>query len=229
MSAIMPLRFSSKYADNETGLVYYGYRYYNSNTGRWLGRDPIEEYGGVNIYAFAANDPCNYVDILGLKRNCEFSIVFAHGYPMGESPLKTLLDSIQRGQGCGDRATGVGCFNGNINSTLKKPIHGGTEVFHDPSIPLKEPGTDIPNIDQPGYLKDVDFESALESKIIAAQEQAEKDCRDPKTCCKNISIDVRVLTDLGEIVRISAYGRKLANYKNTYNCKNKMWKHELIR
>lgn len=32
-----PLRFSTKYEDVETGLVYYGFRYYSAELGRWLG------------------------------------------------------------------------------------------------------------------------------------------------------------------------------------------------
>ena len=37
-----PFQFSTKYTDAETGLLYYGYRYYNSDTGRWVNRDPID-------------------------------------------------------------------------------------------------------------------------------------------------------------------------------------------
>jgi RHS repeat-associated protein len=40
-------RFSTKYFDVETGLGYWGYRYYSPTTGRWLSRDPIEEPGAV--------------------------------------------------------------------------------------------------------------------------------------------------------------------------------------
>jgi RHS repeat-associated protein len=36
-----PFRFSTKYTDDETGLVYYGFRYYSAELGRWLSRDPI--------------------------------------------------------------------------------------------------------------------------------------------------------------------------------------------
>jgi RHS repeat-associated protein len=46
-----PFRFSSEYFDQETGLVYYNFRYYSPDLGRWLSRDPIEEEGGVNLYA----------------------------------------------------------------------------------------------------------------------------------------------------------------------------------
>ena len=39
-------RFSSKYFDMETGLYYYGRRFYSPVLRRWLNRDPIGEEGG---------------------------------------------------------------------------------------------------------------------------------------------------------------------------------------
>jgi RHS repeat-associated protein len=38
-----PYRFSTKPLDADTGLYYYGYRWYHPATGRWPSRDPIEE------------------------------------------------------------------------------------------------------------------------------------------------------------------------------------------
>jgi RHS repeat-associated protein len=80
-----PFRFSTKYTEadgalsgNETGLVYYGFRYYNPSTGRWPNRDPIEEPGAVLLrgevlvvegaldYAMNRNDPVNVIDYLGM-------------------------------------------------------------------------------------------------------------------------------------------------------------------
>ena len=61
-----PFRFSTKYLDHETGLYYYGQRYYSSATGRFLNRDPIGEEGGLNLYAFVGNDPINRWDYLGM-------------------------------------------------------------------------------------------------------------------------------------------------------------------
>ena len=61
-----PFRFSTKYLDHETGLYYYGLRYYNSTTGRFINRDPIGEAGGQNLYGFVQNDPINNWDYLGL-------------------------------------------------------------------------------------------------------------------------------------------------------------------
>jgi hypothetical protein len=44
---------------------YYGFRYYNPETGRWPSRDPIEEDGGLNLYGFVGNAPNNATDVLG--------------------------------------------------------------------------------------------------------------------------------------------------------------------
>jgi RHS repeat-associated protein len=61
-----PFRFSTKYTDEETDLVYYGYRYYNASTGRWLSRDPLGELGGANLYGFLQNNGINDYDLHGL-------------------------------------------------------------------------------------------------------------------------------------------------------------------
>ncbi|MBP6865167.1 MAG: RHS repeat-associated core domain-containing protein [Candidatus Didemnitutus sp.] len=60
-------RFSTKFTDTETDLVYYGYRYYSTTLGRFINRDPIEENGGVNLYSFVRNRPIGRTDILGLN------------------------------------------------------------------------------------------------------------------------------------------------------------------
>ena len=48
MAKVNPIRFSTKYQDDESDLLYYGYRYYKPSTGTWLDRDPMEEEGGLN-------------------------------------------------------------------------------------------------------------------------------------------------------------------------------------
>ena len=90
-----PFRFSTKYLDSDgarkrvdgdaggvarraeeagapwalmrqSGLIYYGFRYYSPSLGRFLNRDPLGELGGNNLYAFVENDPVNGWDYLGL-------------------------------------------------------------------------------------------------------------------------------------------------------------------
>jgi RHS repeat-associated protein len=63
-----PIRFSSQYSDQETGLIYYGYRYYNPLVGRWISRDPSGPAGGPSLYLFLFNDGVNNTDALGLWR-----------------------------------------------------------------------------------------------------------------------------------------------------------------
>ncbi len=53
--ALNPFRFSSEYYDSELDLVYYNYRHYSPSLGRFLSRDPIEEQGGLNLYASAGS------------------------------------------------------------------------------------------------------------------------------------------------------------------------------
>jgi RHS repeat-associated protein len=66
MAESNPYHFSTKYQDEESGLYYYGYRYYNPSTGRWLSRDPIGENGGINPFAFIESHPIQGFDAYGL-------------------------------------------------------------------------------------------------------------------------------------------------------------------
>jgi len=47
-------------------VCYYGFRYYDAETGRWPSRDPIAEAGGLNLYAMVGNNPVNAWDVLGM-------------------------------------------------------------------------------------------------------------------------------------------------------------------
>jgi RHS repeat-associated protein len=59
--------FHGEFLDSPTGYYNYGYRFYNTATGRWPSRDPIDEEGGVNLYGFVGNDSLNGLDLLGMK------------------------------------------------------------------------------------------------------------------------------------------------------------------
>ncbi|MBC2603263.1 RHS repeat-associated core domain-containing protein [Puniceicoccus vermicola] len=58
--------------DTASGVTVYGFRYYVPETGRWPSRDPIEERGGLNLYAMVGNDAVNQWDFLGLAAIDEF-------------------------------------------------------------------------------------------------------------------------------------------------------------
>lgn len=62
-----PFTFSTKFTDFATGLRYYGYRWYSPMHGRWLSQDPIQEKGGINLFAYVLNNPLTELDVLGLQ------------------------------------------------------------------------------------------------------------------------------------------------------------------
>jgi RHS repeat-associated protein len=66
MADANPIRYATKYFDKETGLYYYGGRYYDPVTGQWLSREPLGEDESLNLNSYCHNDPVNNVDRLGL-------------------------------------------------------------------------------------------------------------------------------------------------------------------
>jgi RHS repeat-associated protein len=70
MATTNPYRFSTKYDDDESDLLYYGYRYYKPSTGTWLSRDPKAERGGKNLYDFVHDDPIMNTDPDGRAPTC---------------------------------------------------------------------------------------------------------------------------------------------------------------
>jgi RHS repeat-associated protein len=61
-----PIRFQGQYLDEETGLHYNRYRYYDPHAGRFISSDPIGLHGGLNLHGYAPN-PIDWVDQLGLS------------------------------------------------------------------------------------------------------------------------------------------------------------------
>src|SRR5204862_4080869 len=65
-------KFTSKERDNETGLDFFGARYFASTQGRFTSPDPMLSSGDVvspqswNRYAYVDNNPLRYIDPLGL-------------------------------------------------------------------------------------------------------------------------------------------------------------------
>ncbi|MFV0290628.1 MAG: RHS repeat domain-containing protein [Mangrovibacterium sp.] len=63
-----PFLFNGKELDEETGLYYYGARYYNPRVSLWYGVDPLaEKYPGVSPYAYCVNNPVMLVDPDGME------------------------------------------------------------------------------------------------------------------------------------------------------------------
>jgi hypothetical protein len=102
-------------------VLYYGFRYYDPETGRWPNRDPLGERGGLNVYGFVGNNPNSYIDFLGLKgRDCTAYIVIGHNSDV-ESKINELAkdtNDFENGS-----CAGMGC-------SLEKNITGESD-FND--------------------------------------------------------------------------------------------------
>jgi RHS repeat-associated protein len=65
-SLTVPFGFSGGLHDRDVGLVRFGYRDYDPNTGRWTAKDPIGFAGGdTDLYGYVQNNPVNFIDPTG--------------------------------------------------------------------------------------------------------------------------------------------------------------------
>lgn len=92
------IRFQGQYYDEETGLHYNRYRYYEPHSGRYLSKDPIGLEGGLNNLAYVS-DPNQWVDPLGLNESLATTMkdAFTDRVPGSQIPsrLKNASPSVQ--------------------------------------------------------------------------------------------------------------------------------------
>jgi RHS repeat-associated protein len=63
-----PFLYNGKELDDETGLYYYGVRYYDARTSVWLAVDPLaEEFPNLSPYVYCFNNPLRFIDPEGLS------------------------------------------------------------------------------------------------------------------------------------------------------------------
>jgi RHS repeat-associated protein len=89
-----PLRFQGQYYDNETGLHYNRFRYYDPDCGRFVSQDPIGLAGGFNLFAYAPN-PIIWLDPYGLSGVYVFETSNGSAY-IGKGPYDRYLASTRQ-------------------------------------------------------------------------------------------------------------------------------------
>jgi len=115
-----PYRYSGK--EQLAGYYSFGYRFYNAGLGRWINRDPLEEDGGINLYAYVEGNPVNTVDPDGLQ-----PAVVAP--PVAPVPVAPVPVAPAPGGGIG------GAIGGIIGGGIALPvliIIGGTLLIQTP-------------------------------------------------------------------------------------------------
>ncbi len=110
---LQPIRFQGQHFDEETGLHYNRFRYYDPDMGMFTSRDPIGLMGGDNVFQYAPN-PIGWVDPLGLEN---WSMLQNYGNSPGMKSsihdAKTKYENIQ---------------NGKV-SVSKPPIHANKTIM----------------------------------------------------------------------------------------------------
>ncbi|WP_143177418.1 RHS repeat-associated core domain-containing protein [Cystobacter ferrugineus] len=99
-----PWRWPGQYEDEETGLLYNRFRYYDAYAGRYISQDPLRLAAGPSLYGYP-KDPLSATDPLGLN-GCE-------KYQLSDSRRTHILE----GDGVGT-ATGHGPGRGNVQGAF---------------------------------------------------------------------------------------------------------------
>jgi RHS repeat-associated protein len=88
-----PFGFAGGLYDRDTGLVRFGARDYNAETGRWTAKDPLGFGGGdTNVYGYVYSDPINLVDPTGLYN---YTYQWAIGPASGLVTAKKAINLIK--------------------------------------------------------------------------------------------------------------------------------------
>ena len=67
-----PYRFNGKELDQETGLAYYGARYYDNKVGVWMSVDPPLVTETLDSYVFTGSNPVLFIDPDGQDVNIKY-------------------------------------------------------------------------------------------------------------------------------------------------------------
>ena len=83
--------FSAKEKDTETGLSYFGSRYYSSDLSIWLSVDPMsDKYPSLSPYVYCANNPIKLVDSNGedwFENELTGNVYYSKDYRKGDEKL----------------------------------------------------------------------------------------------------------------------------------------------
>ncbi len=107
-----PWRWPGQYEDEETGLYYNRFRYYDAESGAYISQDPLRLVGGVRLFGYVP-DPLIQTDVLGLTCNDDPSAARDEASsPQSATALsKQLASDAQLGEldaGSGERIAGAG-------------------------------------------------------------------------------------------------------------------------
>ncbi len=198
-----PWRFSSEYADDALGLVYYNYRHYNSVDGKWARRDPKYEspYSDSsipNLYLWCDNQ-YNNVDVLGLK--CIIYRFMGHYAGVNESnvnDIRTLL-SAQDIDSC-DAVFSISCHMDDF-------LIAATNTNPNVKIPLGWPPVNVQNPDGKIFGGNI---AALLKASDGQVSDLKSQLSDSPCCCSRVTLrtvcDKDINKNIDDMIRLQKRG-----------------------
>ncbi len=147
--------------------MYFGYRYYDPQLGRWISPDPLGTVDGPNLYAYARNNPMKYVDYFGLNslldENCGCT---QHGHPGWHNAPEGCVCICGRNT----NAYATGSYRSKIGSDINSAIcgvsHGVVDFVLGSIHDLQTAASYIGSLDLDIHLQE-------RSQIIKAIEQSQ--------------------------------------------------------
>ena len=162
--------FSAKERDAETGLTYFGARYYSSDLSIWLSVDPMsDKYPGLSPYVYCANNPVKLVDPKGED-------VVILNAPQGAGGYGHMAAVIQDEEGNWYYMTMGANENGKLSQVLSSGVRGGMTLescgTKDMKEAIKFAKTDVNNseytqelvLQTSSKMDDKIFQSALDKQ-----------------------------------------------------------------
>ena len=181
-----PFRFSSECADDALGLVYYNYRHYYPEEGKWCERDPLSEEGGINLYSFLQNEPSVLFDRLG--RKCTVYVFIGHYPGIGSeyeydqgSILATATNTIND---CNTSCDGILSLSCHMKTFLDAATNAFPRIKTPDNWP-PEPYTDDRNTN----ISDFDVlvsSGKFDNAIANVSASISSDC-----CCESITVKIK--------------------------------------
>jgi RHS repeat-associated protein len=194
-----PYLFNAKELDEETGLYYYGARYYDSRTSVFLGVDPMwEKYPGVSVYAYCLNNPINFIDPDG--RDSYLLIWFSGDNETGHAGI--AVDNYKQQQTMDNQGKPVLDSEGNPTYEMVKD---GTMTYYDlwPNKPVGK--TELQSDVKPDY-----------SKGVVINSLSDLTTKDPTgSRSGNVSAEGRAADGIVQINTTYAQDAKIQDYAST--------------
>lgn len=111
---LLTMAYTGGLGVSNSGLYYAQQRYYDAHLGRWLTPDPIGFSGGLNLYAYAGNDPTGRVDPSGLLPEDFWCGMTAEDRAVSVEARGQTGDVLYRGARMSPTALGFGLTLGNL-------------------------------------------------------------------------------------------------------------------